>query len=70
MKGLRVKFWIAGIAVAGIGVLLARVIPSLLTQPALKLASYLIGVALALTGLAILIVGMNRASGGSSKTAE
>lgn len=61
MKSFRKKFWIAGILTAASGIILARVVPDLLTQPPLKFASYLFGVTLALAGLAILVLGMRRA---------
>ena len=52
------KYWVSGIALAALGLLLARVLPRFLVQPTYKLAAYLIGVALALAGLSILTIGI------------
>ena len=54
------RYWIAGIALASLGVLLARLSPHFLTQPAYKLAAYAGGVTLALAGLGVLIMGIGR----------
>lgn len=70
MKGMKIKFWLVEIVLTGLGLLLARVIPRLLVQPVLELVSYIIGVILALTGLVIIIFGMNRGTSGSPKKTD
>ncbi len=53
---------IPGIIVAGAGVVCARIVPNYLDKPSLKLAAYMLGVALALSGLALILYGMRRPS--------
>jgi uncharacterized Tic20 family protein len=61
---LKIKYWLIGIVIAGTGLLLARVMPRFITQPALQLVVYLVGVALALAGLIIIVFGISKARGG------
>ncbi len=63
---MRIWFWVIGIVTSGVGLLLARVVPRLLDQPALQVAAYLVGVALALAGLIIIVFGVARANKKSS----
>lgn len=62
---MRIKHWLIGIVTAGIGLLLAKVVPRFVTQPAFQLAVYLLGVTLALAGLVIIVFGIARARRGS-----
>jgi hypothetical protein len=57
-----IKYWLTGIIISGLGLILARLVPSLLTQPVYKVIAYLIGTALAFTGLVVIVFGMRRKS--------
>jgi hypothetical protein len=57
---LRIKIWLPGIVTSAIGLLLAKVVTGLITQPTVQLAVYLAGVTLALAGLVIIAFGIAR----------
>jgi hypothetical protein len=59
---LKLRYWIAGIVTAGIGLVLVRVISPHVTQSMVKLAVYFAGVTLALAGLVIIVLGISRRS--------
>jgi hypothetical protein len=57
---LRLKYWIAGVVTAGVGLVLVRLISPQITQSMVKLAVYFAGVTLALAGLVIIVFGISR----------
>jgi hypothetical protein len=55
------KFWMSGIAVILLGLLLARWISEVYaSQPVLHLAVYLTGVVIAMAGLGIILIGIRK----------
>jgi hypothetical protein len=57
----KLKFWIAGIAVIVVGLVLARGISPLYTdQVAVQLAVFLVGVLVAMAGLGIILIGLRK----------
>ncbi len=57
----KIKYWIAGIAVAIVGLVLARVIsPMYPNQAIVQLSIFLVGVIIAMAGLGIILVGMRK----------
>ncbi len=54
------KFWIIGIALAGIGVALARLVSSRFDQPVLQLVMYGLGILFAFAGLGVMMYAMKR----------
>jgi hypothetical protein len=55
------KFWITGILVAAIGLVMARVIaPFFASQPKFQLGVFLIGVVVAMAGLGIILLGIRK----------
>ena len=52
------KFWLAGLVLVVVGVMLARVLPGLYEQSEIKLAVYILGITLALAGLGVIMAGM------------
>jgi hypothetical protein len=55
-------FWVTGIALAATGVLLARVISGMITDPVAQYAAFVAGVLLAIAGLGVVLFGLNRKS--------
>ena len=56
----KAKFWLAGLLLAAIGVVLARVVAQQYSDPVPKLVIFGVGTILALGGLAVIMVGINR----------
>jgi hypothetical protein len=57
----KVKYWVAGVVTAAIGLVLARAVsPMLAAQVVQQLAVYFAGVALALAGLLIILYGVRK----------
>lgn len=57
----KAKFWIAGIIVAALGLVLARVIsPMYSGQTVIQLAFFLLGVVIAMAGLGIILMGLRK----------
>jgi hypothetical protein len=57
----KTKFWIAGLMVIVMGLVLARAISGIYAaNPILQLALYLAGVIIAMAGLAIILFGIRR----------
>lgn len=54
------KFWLVGLALVAIGVVLARVVFKLYDQNVLKLAIYGSGIILAIIGLGIIMYGIRK----------
>jgi protein-S-isoprenylcysteine O-methyltransferase Ste14 len=54
------KFWLIGLALAGIGVVLARVVSLQFDQPGLKVTLYIAGVLLAFAGLGVIMYAMRK----------
>ncbi len=54
------KFWLAGLVLAGIGVVLARVVAERYVEPIPKLALFGAGTLLAFAGLALIMVGIKK----------
>jgi VIT1/CCC1 family predicted Fe2+/Mn2+ transporter len=54
------KFWLAGLALAIIGVLLARVISRHYDQAAFQLVMFAVGTLLALAGLGLIMLGIRK----------
>lgn len=54
------KFWLVGLALVAIGVVLARVVSKLYVPAELQLAVYILGVILALVGLGALMYGIRK----------
>ncbi len=54
------KYWIAGLVVAGIGVVMARVVSQQFDQPGVKLAIYGAGIVVAFAGVAIIMCAMKK----------
>ena len=52
------KFWLAGLVLVVVGVVLAKVLPGLYEQGEIKLAVYILGITLALAGLGVIMAGM------------
>jgi hypothetical protein len=58
----KIKLWAAGLATAAAGLILARVVSGLFAgQAVIQFAVFLIGVALALAGLLIILMGVRKA---------
>lgn len=57
-----------GIAAAVVGILLARVVPSHVAAPSLKIAAYLAGAVLALSGLLLVMTGIGKGADTSSNS--
>jgi hypothetical protein len=57
----KIKFWVGGIIVASIGLILARVIsPIYANQSVVQLILYLIGVVVAMAGLGVILLGIRK----------
>jgi hypothetical protein len=57
----KLKFWIAGVVVAALGLVLARVVsPLYSTNPVVQLTLFLVGVVVAMAGLGIILVGIRK----------
>ncbi len=57
----KIKFWIAGLAMAAVGLILVKVVSAMLAaQGPVQLVIYLIGAALALGGLLVIMVGIRK----------
>jgi hypothetical protein len=57
----KIKFWVGGIIVAAIGLVLARVISSIYADhSAIQLTLFLIGVVFAMAGLGIILMGIRK----------
>jgi hypothetical protein len=57
----KAKFWIAGIIVAALGLVLARVIsPMYSGQTVIQLTFFLLGVVIAMAGLGIILMGLRK----------
>jgi len=56
----KVRFWLIGIFLAAVGVVLARLISPMPDKPLLQLAFYFVGIFLALAGLAVITFGIRR----------
>jgi len=57
----KVKFWIVGIIVAAMGLVLARIVsPTYSDQPVFQLVLFLTGVVVAMAGLGIILTGIRR----------
>jgi hypothetical protein len=57
----KVKYWVAGVVTAAIGLVLARAVsPMFAAQVVWQLAVYFVGVALALAGLLIILLGVRK----------
>ncbi|MDO8569099.1 MAG: hypothetical protein Q7R57_10375 [Dehalococcoidales bacterium] len=54
------KFWLAGIVLAGAGVVLARVVSSRFNQPLVEVVLYGVGILLALAGLGIIMYAIKK----------
>ncbi|MBI4267970.1 MAG: hypothetical protein HY662_04210 [Chloroflexi bacterium] len=54
------KFWLFGLLLAAIGILLARVMVNSFEPVAVRLTVYLLGVTLALAGLGVIMYGMRK----------
>ncbi len=54
------KFWLAGLVLAGIGVVLARVVSQRLDQPLPKLVMFGLGSILAFAGLGVIMFGIRK----------
>ncbi len=54
------KFWLAGLVLAGIGAVLARVISQQYEQPGLRLTLYGLGALLAFAGLGVIMYAMRK----------
>lgn len=54
----KLKSWIAGIALAIIGIVIAKVLASMFEPSWLQLAMYFVGVILAIAGLGVILYGM------------
>lgn len=54
------KFWIIGLVLAAVGVVLVRVVAGLYTQAVIKLVIYGLGVLLALGGLGVIMFAMRK----------
>lgn len=59
-----VKYYLTGISLSIIGILLARLLPKYLPEPQQRIISYLGGTALAFAGLAIIAFGIKKKHGG------
>jgi hypothetical protein len=58
---IKLKFWIAGVALAISGLILARVVSSLYaSQAIMQLSIFLAGVVVALAGLGIILMGIRK----------
>jgi len=58
---IKLKFWIAGVALAISGLVLARVVsPLYATRTFLQLSVFLIGVVVAIAGLGIILMGIRK----------
>jgi hypothetical protein len=57
----KIKFWIVGVIVAAIGVVIARLIsPAYSDQPIIQLVLFLAGVVIAMAGLGIILIGIKK----------
>ncbi len=57
----KLKYWIAGLAVIALGLILAKVIsPHCSAQAVLQLVIFLAGVVIAMAGLAIILMGLKK----------
>jgi hypothetical protein len=57
----KARFWVMGIIIAALGVILARLIPGFYPdQPNLHLTLFIIGVVIAITGLGIILAGLRK----------
>ncbi len=56
----KAKFWLAGLLLAAIGVVMARVVAQQYSDPVVKLVIFGVGTILAIGGLAVIMVGINR----------
>lgn len=57
----KLKLWIAGIVLAGIGIVLARVVAMMFEQTIwLQLSMYFLGVLLGIAGLGVILYGIRK----------
>jgi hypothetical protein len=57
----KLKFWIAGIVVIVIGLVLAKLLsPTYTGQPVAQLSVFLVGVVVAMAGLGLILVGLRK----------
>jgi FtsH-binding integral membrane protein len=54
------KFWLAGLTLAIIGVVLARVVSSYFEHPVIKVALYGVGIILAFSGIGLIMFGIRK----------
>jgi hypothetical protein len=54
------RYWLIGIILAAIGVVLARVVSQRFDQPTVQLALYAIGIVLALGGVGVIMYGIRK----------
>jgi hypothetical protein len=57
----KAKFWVSGIVVAALGLILARIISGFYPdQPNVQLVLFMIGVPMAMAGLGIILAGLRK----------
>jgi hypothetical protein len=57
----KLKFWIAGVVVAAIGLVLARLIsPLYSSNSVIQLTIFLVGVIIAMAGLGLILIGIRK----------
>ncbi len=54
------RFWIIGIVLAAIGIILARVVPGFTQGPITQSVLFVVGVTFVLAGLGVIVFGLNR----------
>jgi hypothetical protein len=54
------RFWVIGVVLAAIGVILARVVPGFIQGPIAQSILFVAGVTFVLAGLGVIVFGLNR----------